>query len=87
MSLAIKTDKIEKVLLADGVWYPVKKGTFYIDSYEFIEEYEDGSIYTVLGGGQSSHVPAIGVAFISTRERKYSCPINEVKAVIESIKN
>jgi hypothetical protein len=57
MSLAIDTDKVIEVLLADR-WHAVLDDTFVIDSYEFVEAGK-----TVLGGGQDPLVSSMGFTF------------------------
>lgn len=56
MSLAIQTDRIAAVLLADG-WHECVIGSFDVDAYEYMWGDE------LLHGGGNSGVCATGVAF------------------------
>lgn len=75
MSLAINTDMVTDVLLADG-WHKVARGSFDLDSYEFME----GDVL-VHGGGQSG-VCAKGATWREAgRSTVISCPLTAVLAV------
>lgn len=74
MSLAIDTNKVEQVLLADGwhpVWWP-DVSSFSIDSYEFTQTYEtfDGKVkeLDILMGGQCEGIVSTGFSFIENDE-------------------
>ena len=56
MSLAIDPVDVEAILLGDR-WHEIERGTFILDSYEFVEDAGEGFI--LHGGGQSG-VCAIG---------------------------
>ena len=60
MSLAINTDLVKAVLLADG-WHEVADNSFDLDSYEYLSGPGDGAP-VVHGGGQSG-VCATGFTF------------------------
>ena len=75
MSLAIETDAIEAVLLADG-WHNVSQNTFALDAYE----YKDGS-RTVLTGGTVAGVVSTGFFFNATDGQAYMGPLTSVLAV------
>jgi hypothetical protein len=78
MSLAIETDDITHVLLADG-WHIVDDESFGLDSYEFMWREGMGD-RPMLGGGQEKHVPATGFSFIEGEET-ISGPLTSVLAV------
>jgi hypothetical protein len=58
VSLTIDVSEVAAVLLADG-WRQVHKGSFVLDSYEFV----DGDDVLV-GGGQVPGVPSVGFQFL-----------------------
>lgn len=78
MSLAIETDDIIGVLLADG-WHTVDDGSFGIDSYEYMWHKGLGD-RPMLGGGQEEHVAASGFSFIE-HSHIISGPLTSVLAV------
>lgn len=69
MSLAIDTDKVVGVLLADG-WHGVAAKSFDIDSYEFLYYHNpsDPSDFMMSHGGGQSGVCASGFMFTETYE-------------------
>lgn len=74
MSLAIDTNTITRVLLADG-WHTVLNNSFDIDSYEYL--WQDRP---VLVGGQDNHIAAAGFTFLSS-DGRISGPLTSVLAV------
>lgn len=75
MSLAIVTDKVEGVLLADK-WHDVKPGSFTVDAYEFIEGGK-----TVLAGGQVQGITSTGAKWTEPTGTVVACPLTAVLAV------
>lgn len=75
MSLAINTDDVEGVLLADG-WHDVTNRSFDIDAYEYTW---NGRV--VLGGGVCEGVPSTGYEFTSTDGKKYCGPLTAILSV------
>lgn len=59
MSLAIDPGSVVAILLADG-WHPVKRGTFDLDAYEFIQPGSTGNDDFIMHGGGQSGVCAVG---------------------------
>lgn len=78
MSLAIETNDIIGVLLADG-WHTVDDESFGIDSYEYMWHVGMGDT-PMLRGGQEEHVAAAGFSFIEGN-RIISGPLTSVLAV------
>jgi hypothetical protein len=77
MSLAIDTDDVKEVLLADG-WHKVIKQSFCIDAYEYLDG-KGKDAFCVHGGGQSG-VCAAGFTF-STGKAKIAGPLTAILAV------
>ncbi|MEN4399657.1 hypothetical protein A5768_08265 [Mycolicibacterium fortuitum] len=75
MSLAINTDDVTAVLLADG-WHDVSNSSFDIDSYEYI--WEDDLVF---GGGRDPLIPASGFSFSDALGRRIAGPLTSVLAV------
>lgn len=75
MSLAIDSDSVTRVLLADG-WHDVLEGTFNIDAYEFMY-CGDGVLH---GGGASGICPS-GFEFRTAGGVVLSGPLTSVLAV------
>lgn len=74
MSLAINTDKVTGVLLADG-WHDVKGKSFDLDSYEYV--WEDRLVH----GGGASDVCATGFTFTDGQGSRYAGPLTAIQAV------
>lgn len=69
MSLYINPEEVTQVLLADG-WHEVKKETFGIDAYEFVQpgfESPDHD-YTILSGGSVEGICSTGFHFVEVDE-------------------
>lgn len=63
MSIAMNIDDVEYVLIA-GQWHPVFEESFGMDSYEFIEERQEGrNPIVLLAGGEDPPIPATGFYF------------------------
>ncbi len=75
MSLAIDTDTVSAVLLADG-WHQVTARSFDLDAYEFVWEGE-----TLLGGGNCAGVPSTGFSFTTTDGSTVAGPLTALLAV------
>jgi hypothetical protein len=76
MSLAIDTNAVTAVLLADG-WHTVRPGTFDVDAYEYKE---DGLL--VLTGGQNSGVASVGFTFhTEDGKERIAGPLTAILAV------
>jgi hypothetical protein len=87
MSLLINPAKVSRVLLADG-WHDVKPGSFYLDSYEYGEMYEnhgDVKFDMQFRGGVCSLVPSTGFSF-DTGMGRVRGPITAILAVLEAVK-
>lgn len=78
MSLAIETDDIIEVLLADG-WYTVDNESFGIDAYEYMWQAGMGDT-PMLAGGQSEHITSAGFSF-TAGDYIISGPLTAVLAV------
>lgn len=74
MSLAIETDAVTDVLLADG-WHKVRRKSFDLDSFEFLHAGD-----TIHGGGASG-VCATGFSFEDDRGARICGPLTAVLAV------
>jgi hypothetical protein len=75
MSLAIETDTVAGVLLADG-WHPVKEKTFDLDAYEFVHG------ETLIHGGGKGGVCAAGFTFVeSSSDMVLAGPLTAILAV------
>lgn len=77
MSLRIKTEHINEVLLADG-WHNVIEGSFILDSYEFMDR---GDL--VHGGGEAG-ICATGFWFTEPNGLTTEGPLTSVIAVRRS---
>lgn len=80
MSLRIDAEKVDQVLLPVVGWVNVEKGSFYLDSYEFVEDGKDDA-YLLLSGGQEKLVPATGFGFTSADGVRCAGPLTSVLAV------
>jgi hypothetical protein len=89
MSLAIDTETVTGVLLADG-WHNVRKGTFDLDSYEFlwsgqqgllVKDMPSGYAARIMHGGGQSGVCATGFSFSATDEIHVAGPLTAILAV------
>jgi hypothetical protein len=80
MSLAIDPAKVIRVLLADG-WHKCAEGSFDLDTYEFIEQYEGGKSRTIFSGGQGKQVPSTGFTFKTPSGDYLYGPITAILAV------
>jgi len=94
MSLAININRIKRILLADG-WHKVIKDTFFIDSYEFVEEWiaeQEGKPYAtnaVFNGGQDKMITSTGACWTEDNisndadddEREMYCPLTSILAI------
>ena len=87
MSLAIDTNAVTGVLLADG-WHVVAGQSFDLDAYEFIESrkpaYGDEIARdpaVILGGGRAEGVCATGATWREKSGARISCPLTSVLAV------
>ena len=80
MSLAINAEKVFAVLLGDD-WYDVVAGSFYLDSYEFVEDDSDDA-YVLHPGGRSG-VCATGFSFKSRADKSFTTtgPLTAIQAV------
>ena len=58
MSLEIEANKVVGILLAGGSWLSVKKGSFDIDEYEFVEK-RGGDMLHMKGGNGFSCQAAV----------------------------
>jgi len=74
MSLAIQTNDVVGVLLADG-WHEVKRGSFDLDAYEFEKDQVE-----VHGGGKSG-VCATGFTFRDLDDGCFMGPLTSVLSV------
>lgn len=77
MSLAIDTATVTNVLLA-GEWHEVARGSFSLDSYEYVEDDD------VVHGGGHSGVCATGFAFVprgGNGSSVVSGPLTAIQAV------
>lgn len=79
MSLAIETDLVTRVLLADG-WHDVEDKSFEIDSYEFMWLKGMGET-PMLRGGQDGLVPAAGYCFKRPNGHIVCGPLTAILAV------
>ena len=79
MSLAIDTNDVAAVLLADG-WHNVTDQSFDLDSYEYLTPYGD----VLLGGGACEGVPSTGFAFITDGGRRIKGPLTSLLAIEEA---
>lgn len=80
VSLAINADLVSEVLLG-GEWIRVRPHTFYLDSYEFMEDGDEDSF--VLHAGGNSGVCATGFSFVDFEISgvSYSGPLTAIQAV------
>ena len=74
MSLAIQQERVREVLLS-GEWYKVDKQSFYIDSYEFMDD-----TYCTHGGGHGG-VTASGFCFITAGSHLMAGPLTAIQAI------
>ena len=83
MSLAINPDKVVAVLLADGHWHSVERGTFDLDAYEYVLEHEGlPSFEDILHGGGNAGVCATGFTYKDkTNWFWVSGPLTAIQAV------
>lgn len=64
VSLLINENAIIKIMLTDGRWRDVEKGTFTLDAYEYSEDGTTDSFVTLRGGDcAQAGVPATGFRF------------------------
>ena len=75
MSLGIQVTEVEAVLLTTGEWVPVQRGTFDIDSYEYLDGDE-----RVHGGGQAGG-SANGFRFHTPEGHEINGPLTAIVAV------
>ena len=76
MSLEIPASNISRVLLADGEWYEVQKGTIRFDTFSFVDD-DDSVVGVEDGDGE----PAIGMSFQLTNHEFMACPVGSILAV------
>lgn len=74
MSLAIDTNRVTRVLLADG-WHQVADQSFDIDAYEYVWDDE------LIHGGGNSGVCASGFAFHTTSGTYIAGPLTAILAI------
>lgn len=79
MSLAINTDTITAVLLADG-WHDVTDKSFDLDAYEYLAPTPPGHDPFVLQGGGQHGITAIGFTCMSAGQ-ELTGPLTAVLAV------
>ncbi len=81
MSLAINTDHVEAVLLADG-WHKVKGQSFDLDAYEYVASDAEKN-RLLLGGGveKEAGIPATGAIWQEPDGKLIACPLTAVLAV------
>jgi len=77
MSIAIDTDRITDVLLADG-WHMVAGESFDLDSYEYVCEEQ-----LVHAGGRDRLITATGFTFTDDTGAQISGPLTAILAVRE----
>lgn len=86
MSLAIDCEKVIGVMV-QGQWFDVAPGSFVLDAYEFVEEYEDEDAHgkahreTILLGGTVPGISSMGCAWTGTDKLHYACPFPNVQLI------
>ena len=75
MSVAIQVNDVSAVLLTTGEWLPVQRGTFHVDSYEFVDGEE------IVYGGSRSGSPEPGFRFRTADGQEVSGRLSAVVAV------
>ena len=80
MSLAINTNQVSQVLMADGKWRTVATGTFDVDAYEMVEQDEAGNVVYVHNGVNA--FCSTGFRFESSGGDLYAGPISAILAVM-----
>ncbi len=76
MSLAIRVDDVQEVLLSDGKWHVVKDKTFDLDAYEF----KDGD-KIVLARGSVQGVKDTVAKWKEEGDSVFFCPLTAIQAV------
>lgn len=76
MSLWIKVEKIDGVLLADG-WHDIKVGSFYCDAFELMEDsyssqpkHESTGFGAISVDGVKFYAPLSSILAVRTNEKK-----------------
>lgn len=76
MSLRIDINAIARILLQDGVWYHVLRGTLTVDTFELIESDELGTSGEATAGGR------MGLRFKAQGMNGWiACPLTSITAV------